>query len=176
MKVRRDSFKSFYKIFKKLELTLNKLKHLILCRSTPLNVHDSPSSFRRLFGEDKGCGILEKIWISKLLYFEKKMVFEFRNHNLLFGGGSSLSSSFRVTARKSWRNVKWKQLATTGSNKFWRTSINFINLNFKFNFWLLDHQCMIFIDPLMETQWFKFTNASTEIIGPIVRYSWPDLV
>ena len=68
-------------------------------------------------------------------------------------------------------NAKWKQFATTGSNHFWRTIINFINLNFKFNFWLLDHQCMIFIDPLMETQLFKYTNASTEIIGPIVRYS-----
>ena len=34
---------------------------------------------------------------------------------------------------------------------------------------------MIFIDPLMETQLFKYMNASTEIIGPIVRYSCPIL-
>ena len=43
-------------------------------------------------------------------------------------------------------------------------SINFINLNFKFDYWLLDHQCIILIDPLMETQLFENENASTEII------------
>ena len=71
----------------------------------------------------------------------------------------------RVTARKSWRNAKWKQYSTTGSNHFWRTTIN---RNFNFNFWLLDHQCIILIDSLMETQLFENKNASTEIIGPVV--------
>lgn len=43
-----------------------------------------------------------------------------------------------------------------------------MNLIFKFNFLLLDHQCIILIDPLMETQLFKNKNDSTKIIGPVV--------